>query len=117
MTEYPDFPDDATSQLARHLTPARFEALREARTPGGFGLADLCASGLANPDSSVGLYAGDAASFEVFAPLLDPVLEDLGAGAVVAEPAPLGDLGPEVVSTRVRAARNLAAHPFPAAQS
>jgi protein-arginine kinase len=117
MTEYPEIPEDATSQLAKHLTRERWEALREARSEPGWTLEDLCRSGLENPDSSVGLYVGDANCFEAFAPLLDAVLAELGQGAVDVPPATPGDLGAEVVSTRVRAARNLAGHRFPAAQS
>lgn len=117
MNEYPRFPEGASSQLARHLTRERWEALREVRSEHGWSLEDMCRSGLANPDSSVGLYVGDSDCFRAFAPLLDTVLEDLGRGRVALEAKAPGHLGDEVVSTRVRAARNLAGHRFPAAQS
>lgn len=119
----PTFPPGTTSLLARHLDDAVFARVVEARGTAGWTLADLIRSGVENPDSSVGLYVGGADCFTAFAPLLDPVLEDLaqapagsrGDPAVLPADLALGRLGPAARSTRIRAARNLAGHPFPAA--
>jgi protein-arginine kinase len=58
----------------RDLDPELLRRLADRCTVGGWTLADLTRSRRANPDAKVGLYAGDAASYRVFAPLLDPII-------------------------------------------
>jgi protein-arginine kinase len=107
----------------RFLTPEVRAQLQDRRTTLGFGLDDVIASGVANPDSSIGAYAPDADSYDVFAPLLHPIivahhhLDDLPASSAEPRPDLVGEVSHQlgdVVSTRVRVARNLAGFAFPA---
>ncbi len=115
-----------TSLLEKYLTPELHESLRGKRTANQFGIKQVVQSGRDNPDSSVGVYAGDEESYQLFAPLLDKVIEDYhGHGPEVAHPrssfadmaklADIGDLDPRghsVVSTRIRVGRNLKGFAF-----
>ena len=74
--EYPTFPDGCTSKLCKHLSKEVFETLKDKRTGNGFTLQQAIHSGVENPDSGIGVYAGDEESYTVFAPLLDPIIED-----------------------------------------
>ncbi len=115
---YPDFPGDCTSLLCRFLTPEVFEALKDKKTPHGFTLEQAIRSGVLNPDSSIGVYAGDKESYTVFAPLFDPIIEAYhGFGKTDRhrsdfDPAHLNapDPDPEgrfIRSTRIRVGRNV----------
>ncbi|GEM88673.1 phosphagen kinase [Oceanithermus desulfurans] len=119
-----DFPrPQGGSLLARHLTPGVRRRLKDRVTRYGVRLDHVIASGLANPDSAVGVYAGDAESYELFAPLFDPIIADYhGFGPEKRhqsdlDPAHLDAPNPDpegryVVSTRIRVARNLCCFPF-----
>ena len=81
-------------------------------------------TGVENLDSGVGIYAPDAESYSLFAPLFDPVIDDYHQGFKPSDKHPatdwgdlntLVDLDPEgkfVVSSRVRCERSLAGYPF-----
>jgi arginine kinase len=113
----------AQSLMARFLTDEVRAKLSSVETASGFTLKHVIASGEANPDSSVGVYAPDAESYRAFGALLDPVIQeyhthpadakhtrDLDVSKLPQEPVdPKGD---KVVSTRVRVGRNLAGFPF-----
>ncbi len=114
---------EGESLLARFLTPEVYQALKDRETYFGVRLEHLIASGVQNPDSAIGVYAGDEESYSVFAPLLDPIIEayhgfgpgdrhvsDLDPGGL--EDQPLDPAGRYVLSTRVRVARNLCCFPF-----
>ncbi len=111
------------SLLAKHLTPAVWEALKDKETRYGVRLIDVVASGLAHPESSIGVYAGDEESYELFAPLLDPIIAKYhgfgpdGRHTSDLDPAHLDAPNPDpegryVVSTRIRVARNLCCFPL-----
>lgn len=114
----------SNSLLKKHLTPEVFDLLKYRVTAAGATLMDVIKSGLANPDSGVGVYAADAESYTMFSDLFDPVIDeyhggfgprDLHPGINLGSPAALGDLnelGDYVVSTRVRCARSLEGYPF-----
>ena len=111
----------AASMLARFGTPELLSRLGTRRTAGGWSLSDLTRSGRRLPESSVGLYAGDAESYDVFIGLLDPVLSELAGPARAVSPG-LGHgaaivpfASPAVRSVRVRVARNVATYRFPPA--
>lgn len=78
---------------------------------------DVIRSGLRHADSSVGIYAPDGQSYDVFRELFEPALASFRAPFS----APRADLAclnpPAVVSTRIRMARNLVGHAFPAGMS
>lgn len=110
--------------MKKYLTKEVFDKLKHRVTAGGATLLDVIKSGLANPDSSIGLYAPDAESYTLFGDLFDPVIDQYHGGFGPNERHPgidfgspdlLGDLnewGDYVVSTRVRCARSIEGYPF-----
>ena len=102
------------SLLTRYLTDAHRAELSKRVTANGIRLEDVIRSGLRHPDSSVGVYAPDSQSYEVFRELFGPILQNFRAPSW----RHCGDLAclnrAAVVSTRIRMARNLAGHVFPA---
>lgn len=105
------------SLLTRYLTDAHRAALLTRVTSNGFRLGDVIRSGLQWPGSAIGIYAPDAQSYDVFHDLFDPVLARLQAPWLT-DRSDLACLNPAaVVSTRIRMARNLAGHVFPAGMS
>ena len=120
---YPNFPESCHSALCRHLTPELYEELSGKTTRYGFTLDQLIRSGVENPDSSIGVYAGDEESYTLFAPLLDPIIReyhrfDPATQKHISDMDPahlkVGNPDPEnayILSTRIRVGRNL--HCFP----
>ncbi|KAG7351987.1 arginine kinase [Nitzschia inconspicua] len=81
----PSFPDlsrfGSHSYLKRYLTPVVYAKLKDKTTSNGVTLEDLIRSGTclpwgANPPRGTAVYAGDDESYDVFADILVPVLED-----------------------------------------
>jgi arginine kinase len=128
IDKFPAFPDGCTSKLCRHLTREIFLELQGKETSNGFTLQQAINSGVVNPDSSIGVYAGDAESYTLFAPLLDPIIEDYHGFSKndkhksnlnpddLAAPDPDPE-GQYIVSTRIRVGRNLADFPLGPATS
>ncbi len=96
-----------------------------AATSSGVNWALISKSGRENPESAIGLYAGDAASYHLFWEQFQPVIAHYHQIAQTAAyrwqpdhdftlPNALGYF-PQVLSTRLRVARNLADFPFPSA--
>lgn len=107
----------AMSLLAHHLSPALRLGLSGRVTPNGVRLEDVIRSGLANTDSVIGVYAPDADSYTVFRELFAPIILALQGVASANEPRAQDSalLTPaQVISTRVRYARNLSKRVFPA---
>lgn len=112
------------SLLKKHLTPEVFEKIKKRVTSNGGTLLDVIKSGVANPDSSIGIYAPDADSYYQFQELFDPVIKEYHEvnGAHIFHPGvsfgsahSLGNFdsfGNYVISTRVRCARNVEGYPF-----
>ncbi len=117
---YPNFSPDCTSLLCKHLTKEIFEELKDKKSRYGYTLNRLIKSGLENPDSSIGVYVGDEESYEIFAPLLNPIIKeyhnftdrhksDMDPNHLnITNPDPDGEF---ILSTRIRVGRNL--HCFP----
>jgi len=116
--QYPKFPETCHSMLCKYLTPEIFEALKDKKTANGFTLEKAIHSGVVNPDSSIGVYAGDKESYTLFAPLFDPIIEAYhGFGKEDRHQSNLNpdDLdapnpdpeGKYIVSTRIRVGRNV----------
>lgn len=115
---YPESLNESKSLLAKHLTKELFEELKDKKTSNGFGLADAINSGVQNPDSGIGVYAGDEESYEVFSKLFDGIIKeyhgfdrddkhksDLNPNHLTApNPDPKGEY---ILSTRIRVARNV----------
>jgi len=108
------------SLLAKHFTEDVASELRRAKTNRGFSLDDITRSGVENPDSSIGVYAPDAESYEVFWGLFGPIIAEYHNIENVDSLAHPQDMtikpgqftGAElyrdrVISTRARVGRNL----------
>lgn len=118
---FPAFGTGCASLLSRHLTRRVWEELKDLETGSGYTAADLIRSGVEQQESSVGVYAGDAESYDLFSPLLTPVVREYHGNAGP-HPAPDYSLAhlPElsvsaarkIISTRVRVGRNLAGFPL-----
>lgn len=117
------FSETSRSLVKNHLTQTLFKHLCHLKTGSGFTLEKAIRSGIKNPDSSIGIYAGDAESYQVFSPVLDPIIDEYhgfsGNQKHVSDftvpDLPLID--PEkkyILSTRIRVARNLNHFCFPA---
>ena len=80
---FPTWNDNCDSLLRRHLTPEVFNELTSVRTSRGVTLEKMIESGVTNQDSHVGVYLGDSESYEKFARLLVPIIEDYHQGVKV----------------------------------
>ena len=107
--------------LSKHLSTEVFEALKNKTTPNGFTLQQAINSGLENSDSEIGVYAGDAESYEVFSPLFDKIIEEYHGFSNTDRHS--SNLNPNdlkintldenyVLSTRIRVGRNLEDFPL-----
>lgn len=115
---------DCKSLVKKYLTKEVLDELKTKKTAMGATLLDVCQSGFANLDSGVGVYAPDAESYTLFAPLFNPIIEDYHGGFKSTDKHPpknfgdvstMGNLDPEgafVISTRVRCGRSLQGYPF-----
>ncbi|MDX9965294.1 MAG: arginine kinase, partial [Desulfobacter postgatei] len=70
------FHASSRSKIKQYLTIALYNDLKTIRTPSGYTLDQAITSGIENPDSSIGIYAGDMESYDCFAPVLLPIIED-----------------------------------------
>ncbi len=105
------------SLLSRFLGDTQRAALSQRVTANGVRLEDVIRSGARHPDSAIGIYAPDFQSYAVFRELFDPILQHFQAPRLDHR-NDLACLNPAaVVSTRIRVARNLAGHVFPASMS
>eukprot|EP00493_Phyllostaurus_siculus_P027068 UN27414 len=78
-----DFPDLSghNNCMAKVLNPKLYAKLRDVKTPSGFTLDQVIQTGVDNPGhpcgiATVGCVAGDEESYEVFADLFDPIIEE-----------------------------------------
>ncbi len=118
---FPTFHSNSRALVKQYLTPALYEELAPLKTHTGFTLDAAIQSGLKNPDSSIGIYAGDAQSYSTFSSILDPIIHAYHAveGSIEHRPVDktlLAPLDPDkafILSSRVRVARNLKGFSFP----
>nr|AAS72895.1 mitochondrial creatine kinase CK2 [Tethya aurantium] len=81
-----DFPDLSkhNNVMANHLTPEVYAKLRDKTTPSGWTLDQCIQTGVDNPGhpfiKTVGMVAGDEESYDVFADLFDPVIDERHGG-------------------------------------
>ena len=77
-----DYPDlrGHNNLMAKHLTPRIYAKLRDKPTKSGFSLDKAIQTGVDNPGhpfiSTVGIVAGDEESYDLFADLFDPIIEE-----------------------------------------
>lgn len=120
---YPRFTKEYKSLMSEYLTGDIFEKLKDQKTEYGFRLKDVINSGLENPDSNIGVYAGDELSYTMFSDLFDPIIEnyhgftpaeqhqcDLNVDNLnIQHPDPDNEF---IISTRIRVGRNLSGVPL-----
>lgn len=124
LTGYPDLSPAHKSLMAKHLSREIFSSLKEAKTSSGYTLERAIQTGVDNPHLGVGVTAGDEESYTTFKALFDPVIEGWhGYGPDAIHKC---DLDPThltnatlpdeyIVSTRIRAGRNVRGMPLPPA--
>ncbi len=121
--DYPNFTEEFTSLMAKYLTKNIYETLKNKQTKNGFTLQDAINSGLENPDSGIGIYAGDEESYTLFALLFDEIIKDYHGFSKEdnhhsnLDINQLNITNPDsdneyILSTRIRVGRNLAGMPL-----
>ncbi|MEA2049901.1 MAG: phosphagen kinase [Campylobacterota bacterium] len=116
--EYPVFTQEHKSLMAKYCTKEVFEELKDKKTANGFTFSDVINSGVQNPDSGIGAYAGDEESYTTFAPFFDPIIQEYHGFSK--DDKHQSDLNPDnlyaqnpdpenkfIVSTRIRVGRNV----------
>lgn len=115
------FPESSKSLVKQYLTRDIYKALKGLSTRTGFTLEKAIRSGVVNADSSIGIYAGDSESYQLFKALFAPIIKHYhGIPACTRHvsdimPVSLAALDPEgryILSSRVRAARNVDGYCF-----
>lgn len=120
---FPEFSEGCGSLLSKHLSRTVFAELKNKKTANGFTLTQAIHSGIINTDSGIGVYAGDAESYDAFAALFDPIIKEYHGFSKTykhknnfdpdALDAPNPDPGNHyIVSTRIRVGRNIAGLPL-----
>ncbi len=119
---YPRFSKENRSLLKKHLNIKIFNHLKTKRTKSGFTLFHAIQSGVVNQDSSIGIYAGNAEAYNIFAEIFNPIISDyhsfnpenfhkscLSVDLKLTDPDPKNRY---IRSTRIRAARNIRGFDF-----
>lgn len=79
IADYPDL-RQYNNLMSKHLTPRLYGKLRNRKTASGFTLDKAIQTGVDNPGHpyilTVGAVAGDEESYETFAELFDPIIEE-----------------------------------------
>src|SRR3989338_3249266 len=109
--------------MKKYATSEVMAKLGNIKTSNGFTVFDAVRSGKENPDSSVGVYAGNEESYSLFASLFNPIIQEYHDYDVAGQHKT--DLNPEhltadsldsegrhIVSTRIRVGRNLKGFAF-----
>ena len=72
---YPIFTKEHQSLMAKYLNIGIFNHLKNLKSKNDFTLEKAINSGLKNPDSGIGIYAGDEESYTLFAALFDKIID------------------------------------------
>mmetsp|Transcript_10967 Transcript_10967/g.15138 ORF Transcript_10967/g.15138 Transcript_10967/m.15138 type:complete len:433 (+) Transcript_10967:96-1394(+) len=123
----PVFGSDHKSLMSKHLTKELFYNLNNKKTSKGYTLSNAIMTGVVTPHLGVGATAGDEESWELFRDLYYPIIKDWHGYDAYTQKHPV-DLDPSkiiftedqkllfnefVVSTRIRAARNISGYSLP----
>jgi creatine kinase/arginine kinase len=111
------------SLMSKYLTQNILEQLKNKKTKNNFTINDVVNSGVKNPDSGIGAYAGDEESYTVFAPLFDQIIQEyhgfspndkhISNLTIDDLKAPNPDKQNNyILSTRIRVGRNLDNYPL-----
>lgn len=126
--EYPFTEEHKNNFASKTLSPSLFESMKELETEGGYTLSNSIQSGVEDTTLKVGMSLGDEQSYETFKELVNPMIErwhdyDMQNGTHKTNlnceelnfPKELQQKFKKYVSsTRIRVARNITGHPFPA---
>jgi len=112
--------------MSKFLTEELFNQLKDLKTDKGWTLHNCIQTGVMTPHLHVGAMAGDEQTYVTFAPLFDKIIEawhghkatdvhvsDLNPDSVTMNEEQTENLSKYVVSTRIRAARNLRGFSLP----
>lgn len=125
--ECPKFTSKHRSAMAKTVTPALWEKLKDKKTSKGFSIHNSIQTGALLPHLGVGATAGDEESWEMLKDLFYPIIKDWHGYDAETQKHPT-DLDPSklkftaaqkakfnkyVASTRIRAARNIAGFALP----
>jgi len=120
---YPNFTSKHQSLMAKYLTKEIYEELKTKESLNGFTIDDVIKSGVENPDSGIGAYAGDRESYMIFSSLFDEIIQEYHAFSKddkhksnlnaqdLKAPNP-DEKGEYILSTRIRVGRNLSEFPL-----
>ena len=123
----PNFSEKHRSAMSRHLTPELFEKLKDVKSSKGYTLSNVIMTGVVTPHLGVGATAGDEECWDLFRDLFYPIIKDWHGYDAETQTHPV-DLDPSklvfsdeqrelfnkyVVSTRIRAARNVSGFSLP----
>ncbi len=121
------FPSGSTALVKKYLSTQISNQIGHLKTDSGFTLSKAIASGLKNWDSAIGIYAGDAQSYDTFSSIFEPIISQYHSNSghkdhhrnIHSKDIQTIDLenpDPEnefIKSTRIRVARNLKGYSFP----
>lgn len=121
--QYPNFNETNNSMVSKYLTKDVFDNLVDLKTESGFTLEEAINSGVKNQDSSIGVYAGDKQSYELFGKLFNPIIKEYhGFDKTQSHKSDLNcdnlnaplldDMNKYIVSTRIRVGRNIKGMPL-----
>ena len=124
----PQWTDKHRSLMAKFCTPEMFEKLKDVTTDTGYTFHNAIQTGTETPHLGVGITAGDEDSYDKFKDIIYPIIAGWHGGYDAAKMKHPTDLNPAhlcfnadqmakfseyVVSTRIRAARNIRGFPLP----
>eukprot|EP00286_Rhodomonas_abbreviata_P005851 CAMPEP_0181323514 /NCGR_PEP_ID=MMETSP1101-20121128/19834_1 /TAXON_ID=46948 /ORGANISM="Rhodomonas abbreviata, Strain Caron Lab Isolate" /LENGTH=206 /DNA_ID=CAMNT_0023431563 /DNA_START=83 /DNA_END=700 /DNA_ORIENTATION=+ len=123
----PAFTPEHKSLMAKFLTPELFEKLKDVKSSKGYTLSNAIMTGVVTPHLGVGVCAGDEECWELFKDLYYPVIQgwhgydaanskhpvDLDPSKLVFTDEQKETFNKYVVSTRIRAARNISGFSLP----
>lgn len=127
FTELPTFSPAHKSLMSKVLTPELFAQLKDVKSEKGYTLSNAIMTGVVTPHLGVGCTAGDEDCWEKFKDLYYPVIKGWHGYDAYTQKHPV-DLDPSklkftdeqretfnkyVVSTRIRAARNISGYSLP----
>ncbi len=126
--ELPNFTSQHKSIMSKVLTPDLFRQLQNIKSSKGYTLSNAILTGVVTPHLGVGATAGDEECWELFKDLYYPIIREWHGYDPTSQLQPI-DLEPSklrftdenrklfnefVVSTRIRAARNISGYSLPA---
>jgi len=127
FTELPAFTPAHKSLMAKTLTAELFEKLKDVKSPKGYTLSNCVMTGVVTPHLGVGATAGDEDCWELFKDLYYPIINGWHGYDAYTQKHPVdldftklsfteeqsATFNEYVVSTRIRAARNISGFSLP----